>query len=428
MIFKLIIFVLLFVNLASSKRKDCQIDYDGKVSITTSGRECQRWDLNYPHEPKYQPKNSRHNHCRNPDKDPKGPWCYTTDPKKRFEYCDVTDCNDGTELTCWQYNDIEYRGTAHHTISGIECQSWDRNKPHRPNHRPRKVKSQKNYCRNPDNDPKGPWCYTMDPEVRYEYCDIPKCEDSENANDFDNYENYSEYDEDSWIVPDNNDYSYIDWGSLLDDIFGGAGFDQMGDDEDYEAYDYNTTNFDEYREEYHEKLDCQTLTLSEPGSDYGGLVSVTSSGRKCQNWHDQTPHKHNLGEGYGNHNYCRNYDFGSADAPLGVWCYTTDPNVRWEFCDVPACDDKANDENDDEVLSTCGIPAVDVEWGRGARRVGLPSRLTSRGRIVQSQSQRHKLPGRNKRSENTGNRTPITWMQMLKEKENDRKFTINIYV
>ena len=34
----------------------------------------------------------------------------------------------------------------------------------------------KNYCRNPDNGPKGPWCYTLDRSVRWQYCDVKKCE------------------------------------------------------------------------------------------------------------------------------------------------------------------------------------------------------------------------------------------------------------
>ena len=46
-------------------------------------------------------------------------------------------------------------------------------------------KDQSNYCRNPDknNDPSigsfcgssSPWCYTTDPEVRWEACEIPMC-------------------------------------------------------------------------------------------------------------------------------------------------------------------------------------------------------------------------------------------------------------
>lgn len=34
-----------------------------------------------------------------------------------------------------------------------------------------------NYCRNPDGDRIGPWCYTTDPEQRYESCNIPQCKD-----------------------------------------------------------------------------------------------------------------------------------------------------------------------------------------------------------------------------------------------------------
>ena len=32
-----------------------------------------------------------------------------------------------------------------------------------------------NYCRNPDSDAGGPWCYTTDPGTRYDFCDVPFC-------------------------------------------------------------------------------------------------------------------------------------------------------------------------------------------------------------------------------------------------------------
>lgn len=38
---------------------------------------------------------------------------------------------------------------------------------------------EENYCRNPDRDKKGPWCYTVDPSVRHQSCGIKKCEDGE---------------------------------------------------------------------------------------------------------------------------------------------------------------------------------------------------------------------------------------------------------
>ena len=31
-------------------------------------------------------------------------------------------------------------------------------------------------CRNPDSSaPDGPWCYTVDPLVRWEYCNVSRC-------------------------------------------------------------------------------------------------------------------------------------------------------------------------------------------------------------------------------------------------------------
>ncbi|XP_056021993.1 uncharacterized protein LOC130054916 [Ostrea edulis] len=77
---------------------------------------------------------------------------------------------------------------------------------------------------------------------------------------------------------------------------------------------------------------CQVcIEASDPtGENYSGTKNITETGKICQRWNSQSPHQHN----YPNNpeNYCRNPD--SEPTP---WCYTIDPNVRWENCSIPTC-------------------------------------------------------------------------------------------
>ncbi|KAI8510905.1 hypothetical protein Bbelb_118210 [Branchiostoma belcheri] len=72
-----------------------------------------------------------------------------------------------------------YRGTIQHTKSGLTCQRWDTSFPHEHEYLEKYPNSglDENYCRNPDGQPDAerPWCYTIDPDVRWEYCDIQEC-------------------------------------------------------------------------------------------------------------------------------------------------------------------------------------------------------------------------------------------------------------
>ena len=73
-------------------------------------------------------------------------------------------------------------GHAATTVSGFMCQRWDSQHPHghtrnNPTMFPDKtLEEAENFCRNPDNEPDGPWCYTTNLEKRWEYCDIPHCQ------------------------------------------------------------------------------------------------------------------------------------------------------------------------------------------------------------------------------------------------------------
>jgi len=91
------------------------------------------------------------------------------------------------------------------------------------------------------------------------------------------------------------------------------------------------------------RLLCSGCRQTQAGREYTGSVSQTVSGRQCQRWSSNSPHVLNSdytddkfaeGSRAAAANYCRNPD-ASFDA--GVWCYTLDPNVRWERCNVPLC-------------------------------------------------------------------------------------------
>jgi len=74
-----------------------QADYRGTIATTISGRTCQRWDSQDPQShsrtpEKYPTSDLDENFCRNPDNE-QWAWCYTTDPKKRFEKCDIPGCS-----------------------------------------------------------------------------------------------------------------------------------------------------------------------------------------------------------------------------------------------------------------------------------------------------------------------------------------------
>jgi len=71
-------------------------DYRGRVSSTQSGRQCQAWSAQVPNHHTFSTNEhpsaglGGHNFCRNPDRSPEGPWCFTMDfPNMRREACQV---------------------------------------------------------------------------------------------------------------------------------------------------------------------------------------------------------------------------------------------------------------------------------------------------------------------------------------------------
>jgi len=77
-----------------------------------------------------------------------------------------------------QQDGSDYRGTISKTIENLNCQSWLAQSPQKhmftEANNPGTGLGDHNYCRNPNKDPKGPWCLTTVPTVVKSYCNITR--------------------------------------------------------------------------------------------------------------------------------------------------------------------------------------------------------------------------------------------------------------
>ncbi|KAG5879683.1 hypothetical protein JTB14_021484 [Gonioctena quinquepunctata] len=83
------------------------------------------------------------------------------------------------------------------------------------------------------------------------------------------------------------------------------------------------------------------------GRFYQGKVNVTKTGIPCQRWSSQSPHSHDsppeiFPELENGENYCRNAG-GEEKRP---WCFTLNPAIRWQHCDIPRCPNSTMDDSD----------------------------------------------------------------------------------
>ncbi|XP_066292800.1 apolipoprotein(a)-like [Branchiostoma lanceolatum] len=337
--------------------------YRGTLSKTKSGLTCQRWDKHDPHShyfyntPLWNPE-LEDNYCRNPDGE-ETIWCYTTDPDVRFEECDLPDCGQREIVDCVEGDGETYRGTLATTESGLTCQRWDRHSPHSHYFKNTPLLNpgsglEDNYCRNPDGE-ETIWCYTTDPDVRTGYCHLPECGEPPDPISR----------EDDCQVGDGSSYR----GTVATTQSGqpcspwDGSFGMSDQDENYcrnPDGEPGVWCFVDAPEGW-ELCDvpvCATCQVGD-GVSYRGPVSVTNTGKTCQRWDSQTPHTTSVTPAnYPStgleENYCRN-----PDGDTGVWCYTTDRDTRWEFCDVPVCGTGSGDVR----VSQCAGSTTNIARG-----------------------------------------------------------------
>ncbi|XP_071144063.1 plasminogen-like isoform X2 [Mytilus edulis] len=215
---------------------------------------------------------------------------------------------------CYWTTSSEYSGTISYTTGGIPCQYWNTDNPHHRYYLPIDTTAHDtNYCRETNHFEGCPVCYTSDPAVNWDYCYIVKCD-------------ACGVDERLPVVPTDTT-SLFHVGKFIGMVFtcvtltAGTSVDhcpvsQCGSDDQWTT-DYSVSCTDE---------DCYTNSTT-----YQGKVTCTVTGITCDVWKSANgampagPDK--------NTNYCRDPD--NTGAP---WCYTTDSNVRWEYCPIPKCE------------------------------------------------------------------------------------------
>ncbi|XP_049633305.1 hepatocyte growth factor-like protein isoform X2 [Suncus etruscus] len=312
---------------------DIGVQYRGTVAKTKDGLPCQHWSRKAPIDHKYRPNPQNgleKNFCRNPNGDSGGPWCFTTDPVLHYQSCGLKSCRDAA---CFWCNGEDYRGAVDHTESGHECQRWDLQHPHSHSFKPG---SQTNT-----------WTTTI--------AGIQMLPSGPGA-----------------IPP-------IHRSSGNSATFPAAGPMHIN------ARRPRRSSASVGRERVTGALPtppprayrasagmhspristalCRRNMLANCyygiGEQYRGSVSKTRKGILCQHWSAEMPHKPQFTPASApfaqlEENFCRNPDSDSH----GPWCYTTNPEVLFDYCAMKRCDENQHPSvpgPEDEVLfEKCG--------------------------------------------------------------------------
>ena len=347
--------------------------YIGNVSTTINGDTCQHWGSQLPHkhtkgsrDEEFPEKNITlaRNYCRNPitsTENSKGPWCYTTNPSKRWEYCLIHMCSEppsGTHPECkYDRMGLNYQGNLDHTMYGHTCDLWVRKTRYSEHLFPDEIVDHAfNYCRNPNKEKGGPWCYKTGSKNIREYCMIHICTEPRSDAQTDckqdrlglNYKGKTDHTISGtghacipWISTSYRDYSDMFYNESIDEAF------------NYCRNPYNSFikssimpwcfKLGEYGSwEYCLIHICSEAPLDSEseckkdrhGVSYRGKINYTVNGHACIPWistnyinKDHFPDS-SSDEAF---NYCRNPSHSSQ----GPFCFYSDRS--FESCSISIC-------------------------------------------------------------------------------------------
>nr|XP_055199692.1 hepatocyte growth factor-like protein isoform X3 [Nyctereutes procyonoides] len=327
---------------------DNGVKYRGTVAITTGGLPCQHWSHRFPNDHKYTPtlrNGLEENFCRNPDRDPGGPWCYTTDPAVRFQSCGIKSCREAACVWC---NGEDYRGAVDRTQSGRECQRWDLQHPHAHPFEPGSLtKIWTTTTAGILTAPSGPGATPLT-------------------------RRWSENSATSRAAGPRHSRAMSPRRSIAS--VGKARATGAWPTPPPRACPASGGTHRSRISTVSRRRNMLANCYNGVGERYRGSVSRTRKGVPCQHWSAEMPHKPQFTaisapDAHLEENFCRNPDRDSH----GPWCYTTDPGTPFDYCALRRCDDDQPpsilEPPDQVVFEKCGKRVTRLDQQRSKLRV-----------------------------------------------------------
>lgn len=355
-------------------------DYRGKKNTTINGYACERWDSNdYMHRLDISAGiGLSENYCRNPETDGRSgwaTWCFTTDPERSYDICDVPRCEDNFEprRQCGSQLQEAYRGDLAVTMTGKSCDRWDSSDAAARDGNTPFAKPWdgliSNHCRNPvalatRTKRSRAWCYVVDPdpEIEWEYCDVELCQDCGSSSlamiDYTGAQSVAMSGKTclNWETREHlfiNNTTFVEQYRLARNTENTTDWYKIREDLQLEAnfcrnpFGQQNTPWCFTGEDETEPCDvpicedsgfeafCGSSSVRQ--ADYRGDLNRTASGDACVPWDIQSEYPPDLYPEAG-------LDGASCRQPAGVsklaaWCFISATSNTWGYCDVPLCED-----------------------------------------------------------------------------------------